>query len=35
MENHIHPGETGGGHIHLLSLKRDALAGLGGDFEQE
>jgi len=27
VQDHVHAGETGGGHIHLLALERDALAG--------
>ena len=35
MQDHVHAGETGGGHIHLLAFQRDVLARLGRDFEQE
>ena len=35
VQNHVHAGETGGGHVHLLALERDVFAGLGGDLQQQ
>ena len=35
MQDHVHAGETGGGHIHLLPFEGDVLARFGGDFEQQ
>lgn len=35
MQDHIHAGETGGGHVLLLAFEGDALAGLGGDLQQQ
>ena len=35
MQDHVHAGETGSGHVHLLPFERDVLAGLCGDFQQQ
>ena len=35
MQDHVHAGETGGGHVLLLSFEGDVLAGLGGDLQQQ
>ncbi len=35
VQNHVHACETGGGAIFFLAFKRDALAGFGGNFQQE
>lgn len=35
MQDHVHPRETGGGYVFLLTFQCDVLARLGGDLEQE
>ena len=35
VQDHVHAGETGGGHIHLLPFEGDVFSCFGGDFEQE
>ena len=35
VQDHVHTGETGGGHVHFLTFERDFLACLGGHLEQE
>ena len=35
VQDHVHAGETGGGHVLLLPFERDVLAGLGGDLQQQ
>jgi hypothetical protein len=35
QQDHVHAGETGGGHVLLLPFERDVLAGLGGDLQQQ
>jgi len=35
MQDHIHAGETGSGHVLFLPFQGDALTRLGGDFEQQ
>ena len=34
MQDHIHAGETGGGHVLFLPFEGDVLARLGGHFQQ-
>ena len=33
VQDHIHAGQAGGGHVLLLSFERDVLARLSGHFE--
>ena len=35
VQDHVHAGETGGGHVLLLAFKGDVFARLGGDFQQQ
>jgi hypothetical protein len=35
VQDHVHAGETGGGHVLLLAFKGDVLAGLRGDLQQQ
>ncbi len=35
MQDHVHAGETGGGHVLLLPFERDVLARLGGHLQQQ
>ena len=35
VQDHVHAGETGGGHVLLLPFERDVLARLGGDLQQQ
>ena len=35
MQNHVHAGETGGGHVLFLPLQRDVLARLCRDLQQQ
>ena len=34
VQDHIHAGETGGGHVLFLPFEGDVLARFGGDFQQ-
>ena len=35
VQDHVHPGETGGGHVHFLTLQRDLLSRLCSDLEEQ
>ena len=35
VQDHVHAGEAGGGHVLLLPFERDVLAGLGGHLQQQ
>ena len=35
VQDHVHAGETGGGHVLLLPFEGDVLARLGGDLQQQ
>ncbi len=35
VQDHVHAGETGSGHVLFLPFEGDVLAGLGGDFQQQ
>ena len=35
MQDHVHAGETGGGHVLLLPFERDVFPRLGGDLQQQ
>ena len=35
VQDHVHAGETGGGHVLFLPFQGDVLARLGGDLQQQ
>ena len=35
MQDHVHAGETSGGHVLLLTFEGDVLTRLGSDFQQQ
>ena len=35
MQDHVHSGETGGGHVHFLAFQGDVLSGLHGQLQQQ
>ena len=34
VQDHVHPGETGGGHVLFLALQRNMFPGFSGDLQQ-
>ncbi len=35
VQDHVHTGETSGGHVHFLPLQRDVLACFGSHLEKQ